>query len=118
MNLEGHRFCNKCEKFIIVGDDFHQKFHNIISDIPSPSIEARASAREEFKKIIKYLLFLASYEPIITPRLLTKKVAMSIDKAGNKDNTLEWNNFLCKMFCWTPLQLSFLKEEGLFVNFF
>ena len=37
----------------------------------------------------------------------------SIDKAGTEDNILLWNNLFCKMFCWTPLQLSFLKDESL-----
>ena len=102
-NVEGHRFCSKCETFIIVGDEFHQKFPNIISNIPTPSRETEASAREEFKKVIKYLLFLASYEPVVTPRRLTHKVVKNIDDAGTEDNILEWNKLFYekfyKMFC-------------------
>ena len=112
-NSEEFQFCDKCDRFIIIGNEFKEKFLAINSNIPNAPEESEAEARKEFKKVIKYLLFLASYEPVITPRLITQEVMKSVEKAGTEDNILLWNNLICKMFCWTPIQLSFLKDQTL-----
>ena len=44
------------------------------------------------------MLFLASYEPVITPKQITQEVVKSVEKAGNEENIILWNNLFCKMF--------------------
>ena len=72
---EDTTFCQECSKFIIVGDEFEQKFPKILEEIPDPPSETKTKAREEFKNIVQSLLFLASSEPVITPKLITPEVA-------------------------------------------
>ena len=112
-NSENFQFCDKCKRFIIIGNEFKEKFLAIINDISDPSEESEVESRKEFKRVVKYLLFLASYEPVITPRLITQEVVKIVEKAGTEENILLWNNLFCKMFCWTPIQLSFLKDQTL-----
>jgi hypothetical protein len=106
---KGFNFCDKCSKYIIFDDEFKKKFNDIINEIPSPPSGTETKARYEFKKVAKNLLFLASYEPVATPARTTEEVAKMVDKAGQYDNILYWN----QIFCWTPNQLSLLKDESL-----
>ena len=73
------------------------------------TLSTETNARYEFKIAAIYLLFLASYEPVVTPARITGEVAKMVDKAGQFDNILYWN----QLFCWTPNQLSVLKDESL-----
>ena len=102
-------FCDKCSKYIIFGDEFKDKFSEIINEMPSPPLNTDTKARYEFKKVAKYFLFFLSYEPVVTPARITGAVAKMVDKAGQFDNILYWN----QIFCWTPNQLSLLKDESL-----
>ena len=61
---------------------FAQKFPRILEDIPKPLSGTEAKAREEFKGIVKILLFLASAEPVITSRRITPEVVKMVEKAG------------------------------------
>ena len=110
---EDTTFCQECSKYIVIGDELEQKLPRLLKEIPEPPSETIAKAKEEFKNIVQSLLFLASAEPVITPRRITTKVVEMVDKAGAEENILFWNKLLGKMFCWTPLQLSFLKDENL-----
>ena len=48
------------------------------------------NAREEFKNVFNHVLFLASFEPVITPRQINELVKM-LEKTGDLDNILFWN---------------------------
>ena len=65
-------------------------------------------AREEFKNIANYLLFLSSYEPVVTPTKITGELIKVMEKAGDVENILFWNKI-----CWTPKQLGLLTDESL-----
>ena len=102
-------FCDACSKYIIFGSEFKEKFNEIIKEMPAASPMTDVIARSKFKKVSKRLLFLASYEPVVTPARITGAVAKMVDTAGQFDNILYWN----ELFCWTPNQLSLLKDETL-----
>ena len=106
---EDMHFCDDCAKYIIIGEEFDEKFANINQSIPDPASETEASARKEFKKVVSSLLFLVSYEPIITPAKITREVVKILDIAGTAENIIFWN----EIFCLTPNQLSFLKNQSL-----
>ena len=107
---ENYSFCDKCSKFVIFGEEFLQKFPDIMTEMPVPPSWTEESARAEFKKLAKLLLFLASYEPVVTPARITDKLVKIIDKSGNLENIAFWNNLY---FCWTPKQLSLIRTETL-----
>ena len=106
---EDFSFCDNCSKFIIHGEEFKQKFENIINEMPVPPPGTETKAREEFKIVVKALLFLASYEPIITPAKITDEVVKMLKKAGTLENIIYWN----KILCLTPNQLSLLNDTNL-----
>ena len=106
---ENYSFCHKCSKYIIFGEEFLDKFSEIITEIPVPSSGTEENARAEFKRVAKLLLFLASYEPVITPARITDELVQIIDKAGNLENIVFWN----QIFCWTPNQLSLIRTKTL-----
>ena len=106
---EDFSFCDNCSKFIIHGEEFKQKFENIMNEMPDPPSGTDAKAREEFKIVVKVLLFLASYEPIITPAKITDEVVKMLKKAGTLENIIYWN----KILCLTPNQLSLLNDTNL-----
>ena len=110
---ENYSFCDNCSKYIIFGDEFSEKFAEIMNEIPICFSGTEESARAEFKKIAKLLLFLASYEPVVTPARMTDVLVQIIDKAENLDCILFWNQIFCQIFCWTPNQLSLIKTETL-----
>ena len=100
-------FCEHCSKFIFTQENFAEKFAQLIEDIPSPLDDTKVKSREEFRNFVKCMLFLASYEPVVTPTYITNEVVKMIERAGSAQNIILWN----KIFCWTPKQLSFLKDE-------
>ena len=102
-------FCDACSKYIIFGSEFKEKFNKIIKEIPAASPMTDFIARSKFKKVSKRLLFLASYEPVVTPARDTEEIVKMLDKAGQFDNILYWND----IFCFTPNQLALLKDESL-----
>ena len=106
---EEFSFCEDCARYIFFGEEFKEKFTQITKTIPRPPSCTDEKAREEFKWIVKCLLFLASYELIVTPAMITGEVDIMIEKASDFDNIIFWNQLLC----WTPRQLSLLKDEGL-----
>merc|ERR1711884_6071 len=79
-------FCNECTKYIIFGEEFKEKFEQITKGMPAPPLRTDEKAREEFKSVVKHLLFLASYEPVITPSKITDEVEKMVDRAGQVDN--------------------------------
>merc|ERR1712223_1969779 len=56
----------------------------------------------EFIKVAEFLLFFASFEPVVTPFKLSQKVAEKVDKGGQA-------RFIDLWRCWTPNQLPLLK---------
>ena len=72
--------CENCAKFLIFGDEFVDKYNRINENIPYPMPDTEHNAREEFKNIIYYLLFLASFEPVITPRQITNELVKMLEK--------------------------------------
>ena len=47
------------------------------------SVESQTNpkkAKEEFIKVTEFLLFFASFEPVVTPFRLTRKVAENVDQ--------------------------------------
>ena len=105
---ENYSFCTACSKYIIFGDEFLEKFAEIITEMPIPPSGTEESARAQFKDVAKLLLFLASYEPVVTPARITDKLVQMIHKASNLENIAFWNNLY---FCWTPNQLSLIRTE-------
>ena len=77
--------------------------------MPSPPSGTEENARTEFKTAAKLLLFLASYEPVVTPSRSTDELVQMIDKAGSLENIVFWN----QIFCWTPNQLPLIRTETL-----
>ena len=104
---ETYSFCNNCSKYLIFGEEFLEKFSVVMSEMPDPPFGTEESAREQFKAAAKLLLFLATYEPVVTPARVTDELVQIIDKAGNLENIAFWNQF----FCWTPNQLSLIRTE-------
>ena len=94
-------FCENCAKFIIFGDTFIEQFLSITKDIIYPTKDTEAEAREEYIKMAQYFIFLAAYEPVVTPMKTTKEVTKRVDKSGEFDNIIRWNS----MFCFTRKQL-------------
>ena len=76
----GGEFCADSLKFIIHGDDIDEKVEKMFSDIPEGAQNNPEKAREEFLKVAEFLLFFASFEPVVTPFKLTRKVAENVDK--------------------------------------
>ena len=52
----------------------------MFSEIPEGLQNHPEKAREEFIRVAEYLLFFASFEPVITPFGLTQQVAENVDK--------------------------------------
>ena len=52
----------------------------MFSEISEGSQDNCEKARDEFIKVAEFLLFSASFEPVITPFSLSKKVAENVDK--------------------------------------
>ena len=59
---------------------------------PMPGTEP--IAREEFKSVFNHALFLASFEPVITPRQINNELVKMLEKARDLDNILFWNYVL------------------------
>ena len=106
---EDFSFCENCAKFLIFGDEFVGKYNKINENIPYPMPDTEHNAREEFKNVINHLLFMASFEPVTTPRQITNELVKMLEKAGDLDNIFFWN----QIFCLTPSQLGLLKDESL-----
>ena len=73
-NPDNFTFCDNCAKYIILGDEFKDKFEKMTSDIPTPPVGTDTKAREEFKNVATNLLFFASSEPVATPRRITEEI--------------------------------------------
>merc|ERR1711971_1053846 len=95
--------CIESLKFIINGsDDIDDQVEKMFSEIPESLQNHTEKAREEFIKVAEFLLFFASFEPVITPFGLSQKVAENVDKGGQAKFIDMWR-------CWTPNQLPLLK---------
>ena len=94
---------------MIFGEEFLEKFSQIMTEMPLPPSGTEESAREQFKAAAKLLLFLASYEPVVTPARVTAELVQILDEAGNLENIEFWNQF----FCWTPNQLPLIRTDTL-----
>jgi hypothetical protein len=97
-------FCENCAKFIIFGNNFIEQFKLITGGIPAPPRKTEAKAREEFIIMAQHLIFLAAYEPVVTPMKTTEEVVKRVDKAGQLNNIIFWN----RLFCFTRKQLPIL----------
>ena len=97
-------FCENCAKFIIFGNNFIEQFKLITGGIPAPPKQTEAKAREEFIIMAQHLIFLAAYEPVVTPMKTTEEVVKRVDRAGKLNNIIFWN----KLFCFTRKQLPIL----------
>ena len=76
----GGEFCADSLKFIMHGDDIDEKVEKMFSDIPEGAQNNPEKAKEEFIKVSEFLLFFVSFEPVVTPFKLTRKVAENVDK--------------------------------------
>ena len=90
-----------------VNERLEEKLENIIKDkistSPLCSPDKDCSAREEFLKVAKLLLFFAAFEPVITSSArLRKLVSKNLKNAGCAENIELWR-------CWTPNQFPLLK---------
>ena len=73
--------------------------------IPENSKRYPKKAYEEFIGLAKYFLFLATFEPIVTPSRLNEKISQIIQSAGKPENIEMWR-------CWTPNQLPLLTGKA------
>ena len=73
-------FCRESFNFIIHGNEIDEQVEKMFSDISGGSQKNAEKAREEFVKVAEFLLFFASFEPVVTPFRLTQKVAENVDK--------------------------------------
>ena len=73
-------FCTESIKFIIHGDKMDEQVKKVLEEIPVCSQNNPEKAKEEFIKVAEFLLFFASFEPIVTPFGLSKKVAENVDR--------------------------------------
>merc|ERR1711971_1292836 len=95
--------CIESLQFIINGsDDIDDQVEKMFSEIPESLQNHTEKAREEFIKVAEFLLFFASFEPVITPYGLSQIVAENVDKGGQAKFIDMWR-------CWTPNQLPLLK---------
>ena len=86
---EEFSFCEHCTKYLFFGEEFKEKFTQITKTIQTPHSCTDEKARQEFIRIVKALLFMASYEPIVTPVKITDEVVIMVEKAGDLDNIEE-----------------------------
>ena len=73
-------FCVESLKFIIHGNEIDDQVEKMFADISEGSQNNPEKAREEFIKVAEFLLFFASFEPVVTPFGLSRKVADNVDK--------------------------------------
>ena len=104
---ESVSLCDECAKYVIIGKEFKEKFKKMMTEMPTHPSATEEKARKEFKNAAKLLLFLTSYEPVITPAKVTDELVKIIDKASVFEQILSWN----QVFCWTPNQLSLIRNE-------
>ena len=104
-------FCTYCKKYIIHGNDMDQQLRQMFGQIEPNSCSDQQKAREKFKTLAEYFLFLATLEPLFTLGRLSEKIGDVVDKCGIGENVEMWR-------CWNPDQLPILKMEALRVLFF
>ena len=73
-------FCSESIKYIIYGDELDDQVEKLLDGIPSGLQTNPGNAREEFVKVAEFLLFFASFEPVVTPFYLSQKVAENVDR--------------------------------------
>ena len=73
-------FCRESFNFIIHGNEIDAQVEKMFSNISEGSQNNSEKAREEFVKVAEFLLFFASFEPVVTPFRLTRKVAENVDQ--------------------------------------
>ena len=73
-------FCSDSIKFIIHGDDINEQVKKMLNEIPARSQHNPQKAKEEFIKVAEFLLFFASFEPVVTPFGISQKVSENVDK--------------------------------------
>jgi len=95
-------FCKESFKFIIHGNEIDDQVENMFANIDVGFQNNQEKARKEFIQVAEFLLFFASFEPVVTPFGLSQKVAENVDKGGQ-------GKFIDLWRCWTPNQLPILK---------
>ena len=61
------KICKLCLPYVIHGTDIYEDLKNMLDLIPEGPNNNHEMAKEEFIKTACYLMFLVSFEPIITP---------------------------------------------------
>ena len=73
-------FCRESFNFVIHGNQIDEQIEKMFSDIPESSGNNSDKAKEEFLEVAEFLLFFASFEPVVTPFSLSQKVAENLDR--------------------------------------
>ena len=82
-NLE-QEFCTESFKFIIHGNEIDDQVEKMFADIDLGLQNNQEKARKEFIQVAEFLLFFASFEPVVTPFGLSRKVAENVDKGYSR----------------------------------
>ena len=73
-------FCRESFNFIIHGNKIDEQVEKMFSDIPKGLQNNPEKARKEFIEVAEFLLFFSSFEPVVTPFTLSRKVAENVVK--------------------------------------
>ena len=82
-NLE-QEFCTESFKFIIHGNEIDDQVEKMFANIVIGFQNNQEQARKEFIEVAEFLLFFASFEPVVTPFGLSQKVAENVDKGQGR----------------------------------
>ena len=82
-NLE-QEFCTESFKFIIHGNEIDDQVGKMFADIDTGFQNNQEQARKEFIQVAEFLLFFASFEPVVTLFGLSRKVAENVDKGHSR----------------------------------
>ena len=87
------KICHSCHHYIINGTNIDKHLEVMFNEIPSCSNSDQGMAKEDFLKIASYLLFMVSFEPIITPSIKSQLEAFKIhDSSSLKRRKPNWSN--------------------------
>ena len=84
--IEGIEFesCKGSLRFIIHGSEIDDQVKKMFEGISAGLVNHPEKARDEFIKVAEFLLFFASFEPVVTPLKLSQKVAENVDKGHSR----------------------------------